>query len=397
MRIGLVLPSIPAYSETFFTNKIKGLEAHGHTVVIFVNTSKKGTFNTTKCKVAPKLSGRLLQVVSISIFKLIYSFVFNFNKSKRLYLLDRKDGLGFSQRIKNIISNSHIITEPLDWLHFGFGTLVFNRENVAKAIGAKMAVSFRGFDIGVYPLKNPGCYLRLWDKVDKIHVISNDIRALLYTHGYNGKAEIIKITPAIDTFYFKNEDHPLPSVKNSFITVARLHWKKGLEYTLEAFALLKKEGIKFHYTIIGEGEEYERLKFAAYQLDLLDYVTFTGKIEHKKIKDELNNANIYIQYSIQEGFCNAVLEAQAMGKLCIVSNAEGLSENVLDNETGWVVPKCNAKALAEKIQEVLALSADEKMRITQLAQKRIKDEFNIEKQQKEFIDFYKAKVRLSRI
>ncbi|MBK5214591.1 MAG: glycosyltransferase family 4 protein [Flavobacteriaceae bacterium] len=389
MRIGLVLPSIPAYSETFFTNKIKGLEAHGHTVVIFVNNSKKGTFNTSKCKVAPKLSGSLFQVGSISMFKLIYSFVFHFKKSKRLYLLDRKDGLGLFQRIKNIIGNSHIITEPLDWLHFGFGTMVFNRENVAKAIGAKMAVSFRGFDIGVYPLKNPGCYLRLWDKVDKIHVISNDISALLYKHGYNGKAEIIKITPAIDTFYFNNEEHQLPSVKNSFITVARLHWKKGLEYTLEAFALLKKEGINFHYTIIGEGEEYERLKFAAYQLDLLDYVTFTGKIDHEKIKDELNNANIYIQYSIQEGFCNAVLEAQAMGKLCIVSNAEGLSENVLDNETGWVVPKCNPKALAEKIQEVLALSVEQKSSITQTAQKRVREEFNLEKQQQEFVGFYK--------
>src|SRR5690606_17899787 len=123
-----------------------------------------------------------------------------------------------------------------------------------------------------------------WDKVDKIHVISDDISALLYKNGYNEKAEIIKITPAIDTFYFKKEEHQLPSVKNSFITIARLHWKKGLEYTLEAFALLKKEGIMFHYTIIGEGEEYERLKFAAYQLDLLDCVTFTGKIEHKKVK-----------------------------------------------------------------------------------------------------------------
>src|SRR5688572_7551613 len=121
MRIGLVLPAIPAYSETFFTNKIKGLEAHGHTVVIFVNNSKKGAFDTSKCKVAPNLSGNLLQVGPISMFKLISSFVFHFKKSKRLYLLDREDGFGLSQRIKNIIGNSHIIAEPLDWLHFGFG------------------------------------------------------------------------------------------------------------------------------------------------------------------------------------------------------------------------------------------------------------------------------------
>ncbi|MBK7870836.1 MAG: glycosyltransferase family 4 protein [Saprospiraceae bacterium] len=52
-------------------------------------------------------------------------------------------------------------------------------------------------------------------------------------------------------------------------------------------------------------------------------------------------ADIYLQYSIQEGFCNAVLEAQAMGLLCIVSDAEGLPENILHGQTGWVVPKGN--------------------------------------------------------
>ena len=84
-----------------------------------------------------------------------------------------------------MIRNQHIISEPLDWLHFGFGTLALHRENVAAAMGAKMAVSFRGFDIGIYPLKYPGCYLKLWNKVDKIHVISNDIRELVYKHGFN--------------------------------------------------------------------------------------------------------------------------------------------------------------------------------------------------------------------
>ena len=119
--------------------------------------------------------------------------------------------------------------------------MVFNRENVAKAIGAKMAVSFRGFDIGVYPLKNPDCYERLWNKVDKIHVISNDIRDLLYTHGFKDQADVIKITPAINTSLFKSDNKQFSGPENHFNSIARLHWKIGLEYTLEALALLKKE------------------------------------------------------------------------------------------------------------------------------------------------------------
>ena len=62
-------------------------------------------------------------------------------------------------------------------------------------------------------------------------------------------------------------------------------------------------------------------------------------------------ADIYIQPSIQEGFCNSVLEAQAMGLLVIVSDAEGLHENVINNVTGWVVKKRNPILLSEKLRK----------------------------------------------
>src|SRR5690606_11562827 len=173
-----------------------------------------------------------------------------------------------------------------------------------------------------------------------------------------------------------------------FMTTGRLHWKKGFVETMEALAILKSEGLDFTYKIIGEGIDYERIAFAAYQLGLKDNVAFLGKLPHAEVKKELESATIYLQYSIQEGFCNAVLEAQAMGKLCIVSDAEGLSENVLHEKTGWVVPKYSPEALAKTIQEVISLSQEQKEYISQNAQRRLKEEFNIEKQQKKFIAFY---------
>ena len=91
---------------------------------------------------------------------------------------------------------------------------------------------------------------------------------------------------------------------------------------------------------------------------------------------------------MQEGFCNAVLEAQSMGVLPIVSNAEGLSENVLNNKTGWVIQKNSPKLLAEKIVEVINLPDSNKEKIRKQAIERVTKEFNIVKQQKEFIDFY---------
>lgn len=390
MRIGLVLPNLPAYSETFFRNKILGLQQNGHEVILFVNSKPKSS-NYLDCKIvrAPKLSGNKLDVAISSMVQVVKAVFAQPKKSLNLYKLNRKDGISFKDTLKNIIANQFLLNEKLDWLHYGFGTMALGRENVAQAIGAKMAVSFRGFDIGIYPLKDPNCYNYLFQKVDKVHVISDDLKDLLYKNGLSKEKQIIKITPAINTIFFtstSNNNNPILQL----VTIARLHWKKGLEYTLEALALLKQENIPFHFSIIGDGSEKERLQFAVHQLNLVEYVSFLGKLTPEQVKEELTKTDIYLQYSLQEGFCNAVLEAQAMGLLCIVSDAEGLSENVINNETGWVVPKRNPQLLAQKIEEVISLADVEKEKIKQNAVQRIQKEFNLHKQQQEFINFYNS-------
>ena len=251
-------------------------------------------------------------------------------------------------------------------MHFGFATMALERELVAQAIGAKMAVSFRGYDIGVYPLKNPGCYDLLWKKIDQVHYISDDLYRKAQQLGLPASIPHQKITPAIDTRFFDSTSiakDSNPDKNNDvihFCTIGRLHWKKGYVDMLQALRILKDQGIHFKYHIIGDGEEYERIAFAAYQFNLQDKVIFEGKIDHQQVREILVNSTFYLQYSIQEGFCNAVLEAQALGKLCVVSDAEGLAENVLDKQTGWVVPKLNPEAFAQKIQDVIHLPESRK-------------------------------------
>lgn len=388
MKIGLVLPNIPSYSETFFRNKIVGLQQNGHTVILYVNNSEAESkyHNCTVVK-APKLNGNKIIVLWNLLLELLKMIFINPKRSYRLYKFNEKDNVSFVKNFKSIVSNQFLLTQKLDWLHFGFGTMAIERENIAQAIVAKMAVSFRGFDIGVYPLKNPNCYENLFKKTEKIHVISDDIEKLLIEEGLDTSEKVIKITPAIDTSLFISENNKDNSSVR-FTTIGRLHWKKGIEYTIEALALLKGEGIQFHYTVIGDGAEKERLVFAVHQLGLSENVTFTGKLSPQEIKEELSKTDIYLQYSIQEGFCNAVLEAQAMGLVCIVSDAEGLSENVLNNQTGFVVAKQNTQLLFEKIKQVIQLPETEKQVIQKNAILRVQTEFNLEKQREEFLKFY---------
>ena len=387
MKIGLVLPALPAYSETFFRNKILGLQKQGHQVVLFVTTTKNdAAYFDCKVVKAPQLSGNSIKVLFVIMQQLFFA-VFNFQKSYYLFQLNKKDKIPFVQNIKQVVSNQFLLKESFDWLHFGFGTMALGRENVAKVIQAKMAVSFRGFDYYVYPLKNKDCYKILFKKEVNYHVLSNAMKKGLIGQSIP-ENKIFKITPAIDIELFTQNEKENVNEKLHFSTISRLHYIKGLDYILEALSLLKKVGFDFHFTIVGDGAEKERLQFAAHQLGITDNVTFAGKLSPEKVKSALNETDIYLQYSSQEGFCNAVLEAQAMGLLCVVSNAEGLSENVLDKETGFVVEKQNSKLLFEKLKEVVALPEIEKQQIRQKAIERVRKDFNLDKQQQEFLAFY---------
>ena len=384
MKIGLVLSSTPAYSETFFNSKIKGLQKNGFEVVLFVN-SKDTHFDLCTVKEQVQFRSFFIFLKSLGLILTKLSTLLKFIS------LERKQNVSFKRILKKLILNQHILQESnVDWLHFGFATQAIGRENIAKAVGAKMAVSLRGFDIGIYPLKNPKCYDLLWLNINKLHVISNDLLNLAYTNGFKKNVPYQKITPAIDTSFFINQSLKDASNKNllQLMTIGRLHWKKDYTSIIIALKNLKDRGIDFEYTIIGDGPEEEKLKYLVYELGLINNIILTGKISQKEILIYFKKSHFYLQYSLQEGFCNAVLEAQSMGVLPIVSNAEGLSENVLNNITGWVIQKNSPKLLAEKIVEVINLPDSNKEKIRKQAIERIKKEFNIEKQQKEFIDFY---------
>lgn len=386
--IGLVLSTVPKYSETFFRNKIEGLQKNGYNVILFVDY-KNASDNDYDCKVVSGYNfnqGKLL-TFWYSFLAITKSLVLHPSKSFKLFQLNKKDGIPISKNIRQVIINHFFFTENVDWLHFGFGMLSVQRENIAAAIKAKMAVSFRGFDLYLSPLKHPGCYDLLFRKDVKYHVLSQEMKNDLMKNDIRAN-RIEVITPAINTEFFQNIQPFTQHKQIQLVTVARLHWKKGLEYTLEALAYLKEKGVDFHYTIIGDGEEKERLIFAAHQLGIIDNISFTGKLSQKELREKVIKSSIYLQYSIQEGFCNSVLEAQALGLMCIVSNAEGLSENVLNEKTGWVVTKRKPKLLAEKILYVIDLSDEKKQTIRQNAINRVKASFNLEKQQQEFVNLY---------
>ena len=389
MKIGLILANPPGYSETFFNSKINGLQENGANVTVFAQTSNE-EFKLCPVKTAPKVyANPIKQLIAMGVVYL--ALLPQLRRILRYIALERQEKTAWRLVFKRIYLNAHLLKADADWLHFGFATQALGSETVAKAIGAKMAVSFRGFDINAYPIKYPGCYDALWNQVDKVHSISDDLLHKAHALGLDKTTPNRIITPAVNLKSLSEISNKKSKNKVlQIVTIARLHWVKGIDLLIETAGLLKQKDVEFNWTVVGDGDQKssERYRYHIYEKGLQNEVTLKGQQSHSSTLQQLSDADVYVQTSLNEGFCNAVLEAQALGKLCIATDVGGLPENIKDATTGWLVPKNNAGKLADKIVEVVSLSDAEKVKISTAARSRVAEEFTVEKQQQQFVKFY---------
>jgi len=387
LKIGICLSSVPGYSETFIRATIKGLLDAGFDVRIFLfkNFSGKDDFKYVTPFPVFLLFYPIIPIILIALF------IKRPIVTVRFIRLEYQDGRGALAILKRLYINAHILFHgELDWIHFSFATLAIGNENVSLATKAKLAVSLRGFDIGLYPLTHPGCYSKLWKRVNKIHTISDDLYHLAISDGLSTQVHFQKIRPAIDVSRLERKN--LPGSLHStlqILSVGRLEWKKGFIYALQAMYELRQRQVNFNYTIVGVGSSEQELKYAIRDLGLEDSVILLGKKPHSEIFKLMSLSDIYVQPSVQEGFCNSLLEAQGTGLLCIATDAEGLAENVLHGKTGWIVNKRDPAALAGKVLEVIKMDEGERARISYAAMDRINEEFKLSRLVAEYKMFYK--------
>lgn len=360
----------------------------GYRVTLFVS-GPKTNFNACRVVRGFGLKSDICNLV-ISFAKVAFQILMSPLDTVNLYLLNKKDNYSLKKNVVSILTSAHFLNEKLDWLHFGFAEIAVGRENVARLIGSKMAVSIRGYDMSLYPLNRESCYNLLWKRIDKLHYLSDHLLNQAINLGFNPDTKkSFKITPAVDTNFFRKgllKNNGSRETKK-ILTVARLHWIKGLDDTIIALSKLDNR-IDFEYHIIGEGSERERITFLINTLGMGNKVFLHGKKTRTFIREMLEETDLYIQYSENEGFCNSVLEAQSMKVLCVVANGSGLSESVKNGITGFSVePRC-PDLLAGLITKALNLDENSKKKIIESATNFIHSEYNIGFQLKKFVEFY---------
>lgn len=134
-------------------------------------------------------------------------------------------------------------------------------------------------------------------------------------------------------------------------TVKTLEEKYGIGILIQAFALVRErlDNSKVKLEIIGKGSQLNSLKQLAINLNIQEQVEFKGFIEHSALPENLNRFDVYVALSRLESFGVAVLEASACSLPVVVSDAEGLKEVVINDVTGFVVPKNDIELAAEQL------------------------------------------------
>jgi glycosyltransferase involved in cell wall biosynthesis len=121
-----------------------------------------------------------------------------------------------------------------------------------------------------------------------------------------------------------------------FIFTGRLSHQKGVDVLLNAMSKALRDGARCKCLIVGEGPLMEKLTEQASRLGLTNSVFFLGF--QNDPRPFLQAADAFILTSHFEGLPLSVVEAMACGLPCVVTDAGGNAEAVVDRGNGLVVP-----------------------------------------------------------
>jgi phosphatidyl-myo-inositol alpha-mannosyltransferase len=147
------------------------------------------------------------------------------------------------------------------------------------------------------------------------------------------------IANGIDLTTYK-KDATIPRDKSTIFYVGRLEKRKGVDYLLEAFAILQKTMPHVQLIIAGDGPEREKLEEQSRLLGL-QHVKFVGFVSHDEKKRYMQQCSVFCSPAIYgESFGIVLLEAMALGAPVIAGDNPGY-EHVLRGRgmVGLVNPK----------------------------------------------------------
>lgn len=211
---------------------------------------------------------------------------------------------------------------------------------VADHVKAKHKAAFLHIDYGKagYTRKlDRDCYL----KFDRIFCVSNEVREH-FIHYYPECEKRIRV---FENFIDPDEIRRKAALPGGFddgyngirlLTVGNLSYHKGYDLAIETMVLLKKQGCRMRWYVIGEGPERKKLEKLIEKYGLQKDFILLGKKSNPY--PYYAQTDLYVHASRFEGKSIAIREAQVLGCAILASDCSGNREQVCNGKDGILCP-----------------------------------------------------------
>ena len=172
--------------------------------------------------------------------------------------------------------------------------------------------------------------------------------------------DVFVIPNGIDTSLFNTQKKNNNNKKKKIIFFGRIHKKKGIEILLEAINEMPKEFFEnFHLEITGPGEiQYiNKIKKMIKKFAIEDSVRMQPPKSSKNKITYLQNSDIFILPSYEEGDSIALKEAMSAGNAVIIS--EQCRLNLVEEENAGIIVKTDKNSIKNALNKLKGFNLDE--------------------------------------
>ena len=198
--------------------------------------------------------------------------------------------------------------------------------------------------------------VRFFNKCDEVWAVSNSTANTLRSYGF--KKDIFVVKNGTEFTYPANMDANIEKAvekfnidrnKKNLVFVGQIRNVKNLPLIIDTLGEVAKVRKDFHMYFIGEGTDVKSLEKQAKSLGILDYITFTGRINDPEILTGFYGAvDLMFFPSVYDNNSIAVMEACVCKLPALLTEGANTAEGFVDCENGFLA-KENSHAMAEKI------------------------------------------------
>jgi glycosyltransferase involved in cell wall biosynthesis len=215
----------------------------------------------------------------------------------------------------------------------------------------------------------------------KVFFQNNDDR-LMFLAGALVRPEVTDLLPGSGVDLSRFVAMALPSAsagvtKFRFLLIARMLWEKGVGEFAEAAKLIRSQWPQAECCLLGFLDVQNPGAISRAQMDELvaSGVTYLGTSDD--VRSEITQADCIVLPSYyREGTPRTLLEAAAMARPIITTDAVGCREVVDDGVNGYLCKVRDAEDLAEKMERMLSLSPELRSEMGQRGRAKMEAEFD---------------------